>query len=865
MDFTLNGKPVAAEVAEGESLLALLRDKCGITSAKDGCAPEGSCGACTVLVGGKAVVSCAQGATRAAGREVTTLEGLSPADRALWADSFVAAGASQCGFCSPGMVMKAESLLRRNPSPARSQVTSALAGNLCRCTGYVKIIDGVLLAAAARQGAPIPTTDGSGRVGTRAARYQGRELALGDKPYINDLTMPGMLHGALRFSDHPRARILSVDVARARAYPGVVAVLTAADVPGDRTQGELTPDWVQIYAVGETTRYVGDVLAIVAAETRAAARAAAALMDVEYEVLEPVTDPFAAMAPGAPQLHPRFPGNVLSLSQVKRGDVDSALAGAAHIVTETFQTQWIEHAFLEPESALVYPDGDGGLHVYTQGQGIWSDRRQVASLLGLREGKVRATLVSNGGAFGAKEDLNVQGHAALLAWHTGHPVKLTLSRAESLRFHVKRHPLTMTYTVGCDAQGRLLGLRARIVGDTGAYASVGDKVLERAAGHACGGYRFPAVDVEARAVYTNNVPCGAMRGFGANQVNFALEGMLDRLAGKVGLDGWDIRWLNAVETGDVFGTGQRLGPGVGLKKTLLAVRDVYKGARFAGIACAVKNTGVGNGLTEYGRAVLRVGDGGTVTLFHPWTEMGQGVHTVLTQVLCEELGLTPAQVSVEVDTCYELGCGQTTASRATVLGGRAVIDAAAKLRADLAGKDLAELAGREYRGEVRVDWTTPVGAAVENPVTHFAYGWATQVAILADDGHIERFVAAHDVGKVINPTLLEGQIEGAVHMGLGHALSEEYVVRDGTPVTTTLKSLNIIPPTGMPPVECVFVEEPQPEGPYGAKGVGEIGLVPTAAAVAGALRRFDGIARTRLPMKDSPAARAAVPKLARAQ
>jgi selenium-dependent xanthine dehydrogenase len=865
MDFVLNGAPACVQVHGSEHLLEVLREQCGVTSVKDGCAPEGSCGACTVLVDGKAVVSCAQEAARFAGREIITQEGLTDAERELWAESFVAAGASQCGFCSPGMIMKAESLLHRNPSPTRAQVAGALAGNLCRCTGYVKIIDGVLLAAAAKQGAPIPKTDGSGRVGSRAARYQGRELALGDKPYINDLTMPGMLHGALRFSDHPRARVVSIDTSRAMAYPGVAAVLGAADVPGDRTQGELTRDWVQIYAAGETIRYVGDVLAIVAAETRAAARAAAALVDVEYEVLEPVTDPFAAMAPGTPQLHPRFPGNVLSLSQVKRGDVDNALAGAAHTVTETFQTQWIEHAFLEPESALAYPDGDGGLHFYTQGQGIWSDRRQVASLLGLPEDRVRATLVSNGGAFGAKEDLNVQGHAALLAWHTGRPVKLTLSRAESLRFHVKRHPLTMTYTIGCDAEGRLLGLRARIVGDTGAYASVGDKVLERASGHACGGYRFPAVDVEARAVYTNNVPCGAMRGFGANQVNFALEGTLDRLAEQVGIDGWDIRWLNAVETGDIFGTGQRLGPGVGLKKTLLAVKDAYKSARFAGIGCAVKNTGVGNGLTEYGRAVLRVGTGGTVTLFHPWTEMGQGVHTVLRQMLCEELGLAPAQVKVEVDTCYELGCGQTTASRATVLGGRAVIEAAAKLAADLAGKDLADLAGQEYRGEVSVDWTTPVGAAVENPVTHFAYGWATQVAILSDDGRIERFVAAHDVGKVINPTLLEGQIEGAVHMGLGHALSEEYVVRDGVPVTTTLKSLNIIPPAGMPPVECVFVEEPQPEGPYGAKGVGEIGLVPTAAAVAGALRKFDGIDRTRLPMKDSPAARAAVPKLARAR
>jgi selenium-dependent xanthine dehydrogenase len=862
MDFTLNGRRATADAAGGVSLLEVLREQCGVTSVKDGCAPEGSCGACTVLVDGKAVVSCAQQAARFAGREVVTQEGLAGAERARWAEAFVVAGASQCGFCSPGVIMKAEALLRKNPAPGREQVMAALAGNLCRCTGYVKIADAVLAVAAARRGEPLPAVDRSGRVGARAPRYQGAELALGDKPYVNDLAVPGMLHGALRFADHPRARVVSLDTSKARAYPGVVAVLTAADVPGDRVQGELTRDWVQVYGVGETTRYTGDVLAMVAAETREAARQAAALVAVDYEVADPVTDPFAAMAPGAPQLHPHAPGNVLSVSKVKRGDVAAALAGSAHVVTETFQTQWVEHAFLEPESALACPDGAGRIRFFTQGQGIWSDRRQVASLLGLGEEKVRATLVSSGGGFGAKEDLNVQGHAALLAWHTDRPVKLTLSRAESLRFHVKRHPLTMTYTVGCDGQGRLTGLRARIVGDTGAYASVGAKVLERAAGHACGAYRVGAVDVEAVAVYTNNVPCGAMRGFGANQVNFALEGMLDRLAERVGIDGWEIRWRNALETGEVFGTGQRLGPGVGLRKTLAAVKDAYRSARYAGIACAVKNTGVGNGVAEYGKAVLRVEPGGTVTLFHPWTEMGQGVHTVLAQILCTELGIPMDRVQVEVDTSYELGCGQTTASRATVLGGRAVIDAAAKLRADLAGRSLAGLAGREYHGEVCVDWTTPVGAATENPVTHFAYGWATQVVILGEDGAIEKVIAAHDVGRVINPTLLEGQIEGAVHMGLGHSLSEEYVLHDGVPVTTTLKSLNIIPPTGMPPVECIFIEEPQPEGPYGAKGVGEIGLVPTAGAVAGALHAFDGRWRTRLPMKDSAAARAAVPRLA---
>src|SRR5664280_721261 len=790
MDFTLNGESVSVEVRAGASALEVLRESCGVTSVKDGCAPQ---------------------ATRLAGREVTTQEGLAEDDRALWADSFVAAGASQCGFCSPGILMKAESLLAKTPEPTREQVNRALAGNLCRCTGYVKIVDAVLLSGAVKQGRPLPAIDRTGRVGSRTARYQGRELALGDKPYVNDMSAPELLHAAVRFSDHPRATIVRLDTTAAKAHPGVVAVLTSDDVPGERIQGEITQDWLQLYGVGETTRYVGDVLAIVAAETRAAAREAAALVEVEDEVLEPVVDPVAALEAGAPQVHAS--GNLLSLSEVKRGDPDAAFAAAPHVLTETFSTQYIEHAFLEPESSLAVPTGDGGLHFYTQGQGIWSDRRQVASVLGLSQEKVRATLVTSGGGFGAKEDLNVQGHAAMLAMHTHRPVKLTLSRAESIRFHVKRHPLTMTYTVAGDTEGNLVGLRARIVGDTGAYASVGDKVLERAAGHACGPYKIPNVDIEARAIYTNNPPCGAMRGFGANQTNFALEGMMDRLAEQVG------------------------------------------------IGSAVKNSGVGNGLTEYGRAILRPEADGSLTIYHSWTEMGQGVNTVLMQMACEELGITPDKVTVLVDSERDLGTGQTTASRATVLGGQAVIDAARKLRAELTGSRLEDLAGREFYGEMKVDWTTQVGAKVDNPVTHMAYGWATQVVILDAEGHLEKVIAAHDVGKVINPTLLEGQVEGAVHMGLGHSLSEEFVVSNGVPVTTTLKSLNIIPPTGMPPVECIFVEEHQPEGPYGAKGIGEIGLVPTAGAVAGALYAFEGTRRTRLPMKDSVAAMAAVPKL----
>jgi xanthine dehydrogenase molybdenum-binding subunit len=677
-----------------------------------------------------------------------------------------------------------------------------------------------------------------------------------------------MLHAALRFADHPRATVKRIDVAEAVAAPGVARVLTWRDVPGQRQQGLLEADWPLLVAEGEETRYVGDVLAVVVAETRAIAREAADRVRVDYDVLGPLTDPEVALAPGAPAIHPR--GNLLSTSVVRRGDVDAAFATATHVASDTFVTQRIEHAFLEPEAAFAIPlqpaNGDSArLHLFSQGQGAWEDRRQVASILGLPATAVRVTAVPTGGAFGGKEDLGAQGHAALAAYLVGRPVSLVLSRAESLRFHPKRHPMRIDCTLGCDADGRLVALRARIVGDTGAYASVGAKVLERAAGHACGAYRVPNVDVEALAVYTNNPPCGAMRGFGVPQVTFAVEGLLDVLAERVGLDGWEMRFRNALETGDRFGSGQRLGPGVGLKRTLLAVREAYESARYAGIACGAKNTGIGNGVEERGRAILRPEADGSVTLFHSWTEMGQGIHTALAQVAAEELRISLDRVRVEVDTIRELDTGETTASRATLLGGQAVIDAARRLNLERNGRELAELAGTEYLGEHIVDWTTALSPDDPDPVTHVAYGWATQVVILDDEGRLARVVAAQDVGRVINRLSVEGQVEGGVHMGLGYALTEDFPTADGVPLPRSLKDLHILPAAAMPEVECILVEELQPEGPYGAKGAGETVLVPTAAAVAGALHAFDGIRRRALPMRDSPAVRAAVPRLARAR
>ncbi len=482
-----------------------------------------------------------------------------------------------------------------------------------------------------------------------------------------------MLHGAVALSPHARARVIRIDTTRARALPGVVRVATARDVPGDRWVGLIYKDWPVLVAEGEEVRAVGDVLAAVAAESPRIAREAAALVEVEYQLLPAVLDPAESIKPGAPQVNPRH-ANVLSTTQIERGDVDAALAASAHVVTGKWATQRIEHLFLEPEAALAVPMPDGRLHLYTQGQGIFDDRRQVASVLGEPEEKVFAELVPNGGAFGGKEDMSIQAQTALLARLTGRPVRLVLTREQSIRMHPKRHPITMSYTVGCDAEGRLTAARIDLLGDSGAYASVGGKVLERAAGHACGPYRVPAVKVDAIAAYTNNPPCGAMRGFGVNQTSFAMEGCIDLLAAKVGIDGWEMRFRNGLRVGDTFTTGQVLEKSVGLEKTLLAVKDAYyaarKQGRAVGIACGVKNSGIGNGAVESGKCRLVVEAGGKVGLYAGFTEMGQGLLTILAQVAAEVTGLPAGTFVPRVDSRFELGAGQTTGSRATLLAGR---------------------------------------------------------------------------------------------------------------------------------------------------------------------------------------------------
>ena len=860
IEFLLNGTTHRVEPRPGESLLETLRERCGITSLKDGCRPQGQCGCCLALIDGNPKVTCATPAESAAGKSIVTLEGVDPAERTLIADSFATAAGLQCGFCIPGIALRAKAITDKDASPSREAIAKAIDVHLCRCTGYVKIIDAIQLLAKAKHGEAIPAPTTDGHAGQSLARVDAGRTVLGGRAYIDDMVAPGMLHGALTLSPHPRARVKRIDTTRARALAGVHAVLTAADVPGERWNGLLYNDWPVMVAEDEEVRYVGDVLAAVAADDRHTAREAAALVDVEYEVLEPVLDAEAALAPGAPQVNPVH-ANLLSTSVIKRGDVEAALASSAHVVSGTWQTQRIEHLFMEPESAFAEPMADGRLRLCSQGQGVFDDRRQVARCLAISEEQIFVELVPNGGAFGGKEDMSVQARAALLAHVTGRPVKLTLSREESIRMHPKRHPITMRYTVGCDAEGRLTAVRARMIGDSGAYASVGGKVLERAAGHACGPYRVPAVDIESVAAYTNNPPCGAMRGFGANQAHFAMEGCMDLLAKKAGLDAWDIRWRNAVEVGDLATTGQVLEKSVGIKKTLAAVKDLYfeakRAGRAVGVACGVKNSGIGNGVEEWGKARLVVETDGTVSLYNGYTEMGQGLFTVLVQFAVEATGLPAAVFVPKVNSTFDLGCGQTTGSRGTLLGGRAVLAAGAKLRADLdAGHALTDLVGRTYASDVAVRDTTALGAKVDRIKTHTAYGYATQVVVLDAEGRVDRVIAAHDVGRVVNPALCQGQIEGAVHMGLGYALTEELPTVNGMPVTFKLREIGVLRARDMPKVEVILVEEPEPEGPMGAKGVGEIGLVPTAAAVASALEAFDGVRRMTLPMKDSPAARA---------
>jgi selenium-dependent xanthine dehydrogenase len=847
IEFTLNNEQIKIENIPDISLLEWLREFKKIKSAKDGCSGEGVCGACLVEIDGKPKLACRTKMAKINGSVIFTLDGMPKEIIEVLGKAFVASGAVQCGFCSPGMLTRAKILLEQNPIPSKEEITKAIKNHLCRCTGYVKIVDAIHLASKKLSDNKPIKLEGS-KLGTSAPKFEALERATGMPKFMDDLEFDNMLHGVIHFSKYPRAKIIKIDTSKALQIDGVVRIFTAKDIPGSKKVGMLVKDWDLYIDEGEITRYIGDALAFVVADDVFTARKASELIEVEYEILEPVTTIEEALTTNI-KIHEN--GNVLKETKIKYGvDAEEVFEKSDYVVSDTFQTQLIEHAFIEPECSVACYENEK-LTVYTQGQGIYEDREQIAHALGLKENELNVKLIAAGGAFGGKEDLTVQAHVALATFHLKKPVKAKLSRQDSMRMHSKRHPMKMEYKLGCDKDGKFTALYARILGDTGAYASVGGPVMERAATHAGGAYFIPNIDVSSKAVYTNNIPSGAMRGFGVNQVTFAIEGLIDKLCDIAEFDRWEIRYKNALEKGLTTTSGHKLRKEVGLKKALELLKEDYEKSDYKGIACGIKNCGIGNGIPELSQVKIEVTNDAKIKLYHGWSEMGQGIDTVAQQMLCEYLDLDDiSQVEVIVMTDSETKGGSTTASRGTFLVGKAVLDAAKGLKKDLKDNSLIDLAGKTYNGEYLCDWTTPPNFDGQ-VISHFAYSFAAQLVEVDKEYKIKKVIAAHDSGIVVNKKLFEGQIEGGVVMGLGYGLSEELILEKGQIVNNRFGKLGLLRSTDVPEIKVIPIEIYDEDAPLGAKGVGEISCIPTAAALAGAFKDIDGKLRTKLPIKNS--------------
>lgn len=884
----INGQEVAVDPER--KLIDILRRDLRLKSVKDGCS-EGACGTCTVIIDGKATKACVQKAGRLEGKHIVTVEGLSPREKDVFVYAFGEVGAVQCGFCIPGMVMCGKALIDVNPTPTRLDITAAIRNNICRCTGYKKIIDGIALAAELlRDDKPIPVVGGYRGVGEHCQRVNVKTKVLGTGKYTDDLDdvdLPGMCYGSAIRSAYPRAVVKAIHTEKAKALPGVVCVLTAEDIPGSVKVGHLKVDWDTLIPVGTTTHYLGDAIVMVAAETPEILAEAKKLVDIEYEELPPLTCAAEALAEGAPLVHPSAGTNILAHEHLVRGDADAVIAASKYKVTHHFETPWTEHAFLEPECAVAMPFDDG-VFIYSSDQGIYDTRRETALMLGLPEEKVVVENCFVGG-FGGKEDVTVQHLAALVAYVSKRICKVKLTRQESILIHPKRHQFSMDLTTACDEQGKLTAMKLVAVTDNGAYASLGGPVLQRACTHAAGPYNYQTIDIEGTAVYTNNPPAGAFRGFGVTQTIFATELNLNKLAEMVGIDPWEIRYRNAIRPGEVLPNGQIADPATGLVETLEAVKDVYyQSGPYVGIACALKNSGVGVGLPDYGRCRLAVSDG-RVHVYSSASCIGQGVGTVLVQIVSEAAGLPIEAIKWHMpNTATSPDAGTTSGSRQTTLTGEAARRAAKDLRRDLfrvngltyeeksrpsdylegvtveqespataqvrfTGSDLDALSGREYIGEY-LGKTDKMGADVANPVSHVAYGYATHVCILNEDGTIRKMVAAHDVGRVVNRKSLEGQIEGGTIMGCGYALSEQYPLDHCKP-TAKYGTLGLMRADKAPDVEAIAIEKEGVDVAYGAIGVGEITSIPTAPAVAGAYYKWNGKFQTAIPLEGTPYSR----------
>ena len=889
--FTVNGQTVQAE--KNQKLIRFLRDELRLTSVKDGCS-EGACGTCHVLIDGKATKACVPSTDKLEGKTILTVEGLSDWEKDVYTYAFGKAGAVQCGFCIPGMVISAKALLDANPAPTREEAAFAIRNNICRCTGYVKIIDGILLAAEIFRSGKLTEEEKTGYgVGERAVRVDVAEKVQGYGKYPDDLYVDGMLYASAVRSKYPRARVLAIHKEKAEALPGVVGVYTAEDIPGEIKVGHLQQDWDAMIPVGRITHYLGDAICLVAAETKETLEQAKALVEIDYEPLKPVFSPTYASQPFAPLVHAS--GNLLCEKHVSRGNADQAIRDADYVLMYHYETPYTEHAFLEPECAVAYPDEDG-LTILSTDQGAYDTAREVSRLLGLPKEKIHVTNMLVGGGFGGKEDMTVQHHAALVAYLTGRPVKVKLSRKESMLVHPKRHPMKVTITMGCNRDGLIQGVKAEVVADTGAYASLGGPVLERACTHAAGPYHYENFEITGKAYYTNNPPAGAFRGFGVTQTCYAMEMTLTKMAHELGISPWEIRYRNAIRPGQTLPNGQIAPPSTGLVETLEAVKDICEQNKNVGIACAMKNAGVGVGIPDTGRCIVAVKDG-KLHIRSGASCIGQGLGTVLTQIVCTMLHCEREDVVYEAaNTVNAPDSGTTSGSRQTLVTGEACRRACQKLLAaagadvrvsdysgiahrqgmeSLPGGNSSGTVGTELPEGASVDWralegqefygeylakTDPLGAQdVANPVSHVAYDYATHVCVLNDDGTIREIDAAHFVGKAINPLSCEGQIEGGVTMALGFTLTEHYPLYDCIP-SARFGTLGLFRADQVPPIHSILVEKEGQDMAFGAIGIGEITTIPTAPAVAGAYFALDGEMRTSLPLMKTPYERPKMPR-----
>ncbi len=853
--FTVNNTAVSP--ARNQSLLRFLRDEMLLTSVKDGCS-EGACGACTVLINGRTVRACTVWTDELEGAGVVTVEGLTPREREVYTYAFGEAGAVQCGFCIPGMVLCAKGLLDRNLHPTEKEIRHAIRHNICRCTGYVKIVRAIALAAEILRGEHDLTPGARDwKMGSSVQRVDVPEKVLGYGQYPDDVCLPGMCYGSAVRAKYPRARLLAVHTEKARALPGVVCVLTAEDIPGTNYIGHLKKDQPTLVAVGDLVHYLGDSVALVCARDMETLERAKALVTADYEVLPAVHSPEEGLAEGAPLVFQQESSNVQAEKNVSRGDARGAIARSKYVLHQKFHTPWTEHAFLEPECCVAYPSENGGVTLLTTDQSAHTTMHECSAMLGIEQGKCRVENMLVGGGFGGKEDMTVQHHAALIAYVAKVPVKVKLTRAESLLIHPKRHPFDMDFTMGCDENGLIQGVLAYVTSDTGAFASLGGPVLERACTHAAGPYHYQNFEIHGRAVYTNNPPAGAFRGFGVTQTCFATETLLNRMADLVGISPWEIRYRNAIRPGEVLPNGQIVDDSTGLVETLEAVREEYEAAVArgdpVGLACAMKNSGVGVGLQDWGRCRLMVQGDAKVHIYAGASCIGQGLGTVLVQTVCTVTGLSREQVFYErSNTWIAPDSGDTSGSRQTLVTGEACRRACEKLNEALKTRPLEALRGREFYGEYLAK-TDPLGADVPNPVSHVAYGYATQMCILdRETGKVKKMVAAHDVGKAVNPRACEGQIEGGVVMGLGYALTERYPIDANCRPTGKYGSLGLFRAPDVPEIEAIVVEKEGLKVGGGAIGIGEITCIPTAPAIADAYFRLDGIPRNCLPLTDTP-------------